>query len=605
MESPVCPTDGVPTVKSATLDKSEEDDLLGKVFSDRYRIESELGVGGMGRVYVATQLSIGRAVALKTLLPHLVSDKTHLRRFFQEARAASKMGSPHVVQIHDFGIDDETGIPYISMELLQGENMYDLVARKGWLSERRTAVIAGQIAKALHSAQEGGIVHRDLKPANIFMVNTADGTDFVKVMDFGIAKVLRSDTDSMPSLTGTAMTVGTPSYMAPEQALCEDIDYRTDLYALGCVVHDLLTGTPPFEGTDPLRVMMSHVSASIPILPQTQEDGEKIGTAMRVVHGRLLAKRRMDRPQSIRNLIDVLAAIARGEEVDADEMLKAEVCGDQPATKVPEVPLNDPSATLSALYKQHADGVKGTDTTGVHEKASESDVSSPTISHRRSSTSGQKEIIPEIQATKKRLPLVALGVAIALAAGFVFWDFLDLSGDKTGAPSAQATTKAQPAAVTKNTLEPPDRSKAKLTEKSAPTKAGEEAPEAKAEATKVDDAVDNGGTFVVDTIPGSRVLIDGNIVGGTPYTLKLGANEAAVTLELRAEFHKPRRLIVSPESPKQQIVVLVKKPVDGSKAKAAEIKVMKPKRKRARKVKPRKAKVKKAKKVKKSVAEPW
>ena len=188
MEAPVCPKDSVATVPHDLVKRAAGEDAVGKVFSSRYRIERLLGQGGFGRVYVATQLSMGRTVALKTLHPELVSDENHLQRFFLEARAASHLKSPHVVRIYDFGVDDETRTPFIAMEELEGRTLTEEIRLRGVMRPAHAARVIGQVGQALVEAGEQGIVHRDLKPDNIILLSTAERSDFAKVMDFGIAK---------------------------------------------------------------------------------------------------------------------------------------------------------------------------------------------------------------------------------------------------------------------------------------------------------------------------------------------------------------------------------------------------------------------------------
>jgi eukaryotic-like serine/threonine-protein kinase len=217
MEEPVCPEDSVATVPRDLVRQEASEEAIGKVFAGRYRIERLLGQGGFGRVFVATQLSMGRTVALKTLHPDLVTNEQHLQRFYLEARAASQLKSPHVVRIFDFGVDDESRTPFIAMEELEGRTLEAEIRDRGWLRPLHAARVLEHVARALVEAGQRGIVHRDLKPENIFLITTADRDVFAKVMDFGIAKMVGPGRTQEQSLTGTGVTVGTPRYMAPEQ----------------------------------------------------------------------------------------------------------------------------------------------------------------------------------------------------------------------------------------------------------------------------------------------------------------------------------------------------------------------------------------------------
>ncbi len=314
MDATVCPKHGVPTVADGVFDKV--DPLVGKTFSSSYRIEGLLGEGAMGRVYRATQISMGRIVALKTLHAHLVSDRDLMRRFYREARSASQLLSPHVVRVFDFGVDDETGTPYIAMEILEGSDLGDLIKGEGPLAVGRAARLLLQVSQALREAERKGIVHRDLKPDNVFVSTSIDiDDDFVKVVDFGIAKVLGAGSGMTSDLTATGKTVGTPQFMAPEQVRGGDVDIRADLYSLGCILHTVLTGLPPFHGDDAMSIMMRHLSAPAPPLPSPRPGGEVPPKQQGEQHSALLAKRVEDRPASADVVYRALRAIERQQDI--------------------------------------------------------------------------------------------------------------------------------------------------------------------------------------------------------------------------------------------------------------------------------------------------
>lgn len=322
-DAPLCPNDGTATLPvSMAAGAGAEEVGPGAVFAGRYRIERPLGEGGFGRVYVATQLSMSREVALKTLHRELLGDRHHVRRFYREARAASRLDSPHVVRMYDFGIDEGTGTPFLVMEYLKGRPLDEVMSGGAVLSVRRAARVAGQVALALAEAHEAGIVHRDLKPANIFLLHARGGREFVKVMDFGIAKVLRyGDADTGESLTATGTTVGTPRYMSPEQAMAEKVDFRSDLYALGCILHEMLTGGPVFQAEDKVSLLLKHVTGEPPRLPERLAGDEALPRALGVLHEALLAKMRDKRPADCRVVADICEAVEQGREVDAQAML--------------------------------------------------------------------------------------------------------------------------------------------------------------------------------------------------------------------------------------------------------------------------------------------
>ncbi|MFO0749340.1 MAG: protein kinase [Myxococcota bacterium] len=306
LDAETCPTDGVPTVRA---DFDTHDDLaLGRVIAGRFRVERFIGQGGTGRVYVATQLSIGREVALKLLQPHHVRDRKQVRRFYREARAATKLTSAHVVRVHDFGVDDDTKTPFIAMELLRGETLASMLEREGPLWPAAAARLGAQIARALAEAGDVGIVHRDLKPSNIVIVDAGDGTGIAKVADFGVAKdLVREDTEP---LTQQGAAIGTPAYMAPEQVSGAPVSAQTDLYALGCILYELVSMRRPFGGEASAALLVDHLLRPAPPLPDPLPSGAPLPPALAELLAQLLAKAPSDRPQSARGGALTLAGIA-------------------------------------------------------------------------------------------------------------------------------------------------------------------------------------------------------------------------------------------------------------------------------------------------------
>jgi serine/threonine protein kinase len=321
MEESVCPADKAATIPWELARRDPSQHSVGEVFAGRYRIGDELGKGGYGRVYAAIQLGDGRTLALKMMQPRVVSDEELLQRFYVEARAASRLRSPHVVRIYDYGIDEESCTPYIAMEELEGRSLADEIGAKGCLGPRQTARILGHVARALVAAGDQGIVHRDLKPENVLLASTAKGDCLAKVTDFGIAKLIGPENETEPSLTATGMTVGTPAYMAPEQVEGVRVDARTDLYALGCMLHECVMGEPPFGADDQASLLAEHLVTRAPKLPDLLPSGDALPEALGVLHDALLAKSPRDRPSSARPVVKVLSAVERGQDVDAIELL--------------------------------------------------------------------------------------------------------------------------------------------------------------------------------------------------------------------------------------------------------------------------------------------
>ncbi len=232
------------------------------LLADRYRIIEKLGQGGMAEVYLGVHTVIGKQVAIKLLRPELVGRATIVERFLQEARAASIIRHKHIVDITDFG-HSPSGRPFFVMEYLEGESLQRTLRREGPLEWRRAIYIIAQIARALDAAHAEGIIHRDVKPANCIRVRDPDDPDFIKVLDFGIAKVVGHEAASQ-ELTEEGVVIGTARYMSPEQAQSEPLDQRADIYSLGIMLYEMLVGRAPFRGKGFLGTIAMQVTAPPP-----------------------------------------------------------------------------------------------------------------------------------------------------------------------------------------------------------------------------------------------------------------------------------------------------------------------------------------------------
>jgi serine/threonine protein kinase len=267
--------------------KKRVDKLVGQVFADKYKILQKIGEGGMGSVYIATQEPIDRKVAIKVLLGKLADDEIAVKRFEQEAKAISKMQHPNTVTIYDFGKTETDGEErfYIVMEYLKGKTLTQVLRKDGQLAAGRAARIIRQVCASLSDAHGAGIIHRDLKPDNIFLTEVGEDKDWVKVLDFGVAKL--ADAEGAGTLTQTGMIFGTPKYMSPEQAEGRPIDYRADIYALGVVLYELLVGRPPFVADTPVGLLLKHISEPPPpfkkIRPDLTVDPRMEGIVMRAL----------------------------------------------------------------------------------------------------------------------------------------------------------------------------------------------------------------------------------------------------------------------------------------------------------------------------------
>jgi len=290
-------------------DPPSEHPLIGRVFEDRYEVEAMIGEGATGWVFKARHVTMGHGVALKVLRDSVKQNQQMVKRFVNEARTSSKLREPHIVQVFDFGESDD-GYLYIAMEWLDGIALADILEETPVLPPAQVAHIARQIAFALTEAHGHGLVHRDLKPENVFLLDVASEPDFVKVLDFGIAKVVGEAAEKRQTkLTEMGATLGTPWYMSPEQACALELDARSDLYALGVMMYEMLTGALPFDDDQGMKVLLAHVNNEPPPIPETV-DGHLIPFSLRELVMQLLEKKPEHRPADAREVAERLKPLA-------------------------------------------------------------------------------------------------------------------------------------------------------------------------------------------------------------------------------------------------------------------------------------------------------
>lgn len=280
-----------------------EDPMVGKVLPGGYQILDLLGVGGMGRVYRAEQRTLGRTVAVKVIHPHLLADEKSLARFLTEARATSQLNHPNTVSVIDFGkLDDEK--PYLVMEFLRGHNLAQVNSTEGPFDVPRVVNVLKQVLLALGEAHELQIIHRDLKPENIVLEPLRRGGDFVKVVDFGLAKL---KAEGQSGITMPGIVCGTPDFMSPEQGRGDPLDGRSDLYAVGVVLFWLLTGRLPFESESPTQVVLMHINNPVPD-PRTVAPYRQLPDSLVQVVYKSMAKSPADRYADAHQFADALDA---------------------------------------------------------------------------------------------------------------------------------------------------------------------------------------------------------------------------------------------------------------------------------------------------------
>jgi serine/threonine protein kinase len=280
--------------------------LIGAVIGARYKILSLLGQGAVGQVYLAEHVHLGRKEALKVLRPTIAVDPHFVSRFRREARATNRVQHENIVSVYDFGRLPD-GRLFLAMEYADGPALNHLIGEEGALTPARAVHLAKQLGRALHHAHEHDVVHRDIKPSNLILANLG-GRDILKVLDFGMAKILAPETEEAAVLTLKGQTFGTPSYMAPEQFRSPAADPRVDIYGAGCVLFELLTGRPPFTGAHSLELMQKHESEE-PRAPSEFGTSAHITPALDQVVLRCLRKDPNARYQTGRELVEALSNV--------------------------------------------------------------------------------------------------------------------------------------------------------------------------------------------------------------------------------------------------------------------------------------------------------
>jgi serine/threonine-protein kinase len=299
--------------------------FVGRLVEGKYRIKSLLGSGGMGAVYSAENLRIGKEVAIKILLKAYAKDSEAERRFYREARMAGSLGHPNIVEIFDLGAL-ENGQPFQVMELLRGETLSSRLKTEGALSFDDALTIADQVLTALIAAHHKGVVHRDLKPENVFLADKA-GERVAKLLDFGISKNLSRGDDETLTLTRPGAVVGTPYYLSPEQARGDSVDGRADLWAMGVVLYEMLTGTLPYRAENYNRLIVK-ILTTRPELPRTLRPA--IDEALESIVMKALAHDPKDRYQVAAEMRSAIRAF-RGTP---DEALPIDISLDDDPTEV-------------------------------------------------------------------------------------------------------------------------------------------------------------------------------------------------------------------------------------------------------------------------------
>jgi serine/threonine-protein kinase len=506
------PDDERPSRSSGT----KADPLIGKTIAGRFTVLDIIARGGMGKVYRAVQEPLDRICALKVLHPKYdgEEDPEFQKRFFLEAATAAKFSHPNTVTIFDYGRDGD--IYFIAMEYVRGRTLYRALREEGPFSEKRVAFIVRQVARSLREAHALGVIHRDMKPANIVLVETSDEGDAVKVLDFGLVKDVTKEQGE--DLTEQGLFMGSPKYMAPEQILGNPVSPATDVYSLGIVAYELLTGQVPFDKGTSVKTLMAHVNEPVPRLAGVNPSVQ-ISAAMEGVVLRCLRKNPAERYANIDELLGALSEVEGGAGALTDSRHAMRVVeppsmpgriapkesGTFPQTREPEPVPSDPEADA------HPTQVR-----------SRSDAA-PASFYPSATPAPMEHAMLELEMPRKsRRGLVLVGVALVAAVGAA----VVLGTRKEAAPAAESV----PTATTEPTAAAPART-------------------VRVTSTPPGARVEEAGKLVCDATP-CEVRWEGDAAGAAhkltltkegleSQEIEVLASDTAVNAELRGEAPRP------------------------------------------------------------------
>ena len=522
----VCPVDG------ASLElRDQGDPFIGTTIGGRFKVTEMLGAGGMGSVYLARQLSVDRDVAIKILRKDTADDTLAARRFLLEAKATSRLKNDHTVTIYDFGQTDD-GHLFIAMEFLEGRTLRHKLDAEGALSLEETVSIIDQIGESLAEAHEQGIVHRDLKPENILLAKRSKGAEFVKVLDFGIARA--QELNDGGALTATGTVAGTPAYMSPEAVTGKTVDARADVYALGVMVYEMLSGQAPFKGDTPFVVMQQHVMHTPPPLLSLLED---LPEALSTFVGRCLMKHPKHRPEDA-------SAFRRGLQLAVDgkedtSPAHATLAGHPNALPGSTSPYSQPmvsggGATAAAMPSDPSLSAGGFDKTMPGASILTPDAN-PVLASAAHGAMGTDAVLDQVtetispQKSSKGAFVPAIAALVVALLGGGAWLAMS-QGEDEASKTAPPASMAAPAAPTP-TPEAESKKALKASTLQVVTPAPVPAPPVKVEKVSVS---------VVTNPDGVEVRYDGKLVGTTPTMVSLVKSDSETQILLSKAGFEPK-----------------------------------------------------------------
>lgn len=505
--------------------KKKKDSMIGRTVAGRYEVIGLLGKGGMGAVYKARQPAVQRMIALKVLLQEFAENETVIRRFHQEALAASRLEHPNTIRVYDFGQTDD-GILFIAMEYLRGQSLAQAQARGRGMSPKRVVHIMRQVCKSLSEAHKAGIIHRDLKPDNIFLVEIEGERDFAKVLDFGVAK-LKEFEGNEGTLTQAGMIFGTPKYMSPEQARSGKLDPRSDVYALGVILFEMLTGRAPFVGENPLSILIAQVNEQPPTFAEVNPEVE-VPPALEAVVFKALAKNRDHRHASVDALLTELDAVDKLLDGASYESVAAALPGIIPGAD------GSPSMVGPAILPTGSDETQS----GVAQRSG----NTVRLDGEGNPLAPVGELIIEPPVDERpggsKAPLIALLLAVPIL-GLGAWFFMQ--NDDPPDPKPQPGSVASKAPKVHTPSLPSDAAPATQVAAVTSDSPGSDAPQTAPSAAPASTV-----TFKIRTRPKNvqiKDLVSNEVVGTTPDLVELSGKR---TFILTKTGYYARRITIDP-----------------------------------------------------------